>query len=104
MKRREFLTVGLAATGGTAVSACFGAENQSIAPVMNVRSVPTGSTQQRGGLYTGNKDPLQPSAFEKLPPGSITPKGWLRHQLDLQLNGLNGRMPEISDYLQYDNC
>jgi hypothetical protein len=104
MKRREFLTAGIAATGGAAVSACFGAENQSGAPPVNVRSVPRARTEQRGGLYTGNRDPLQPSAFEKLPPGSITPRGWLRHQLNLQLKGLNGRMPEISDYLQYDNC
>jgi hypothetical protein len=99
MKRRAFLSAGLAVTGGAAASASFGAPGS--ADVRNVSHAPTG---RRGGLYTPNRDPLQSSAFEKLPPGAITPKGWLRHQLNLQLNGLNGRMPEISDYLQYDNC
>ncbi|WP_086726407.1 beta-L-arabinofuranosidase domain-containing protein [Streptomyces carpinensis] len=49
--------------------------------------------------YTANRAPLQQEPFLRLPPGSITPKGWLRTQLDLQLDGLNGRMPEVSDYL-----
>jgi hypothetical protein len=59
---------------------------------------------QGSGLYQGNRAPLQPAAFEKLPPGSIKPQGWLQEQLTLQLNGLNGRMTEVSDYLQYENC
>lgn len=99
MKRRDFLSAGLAVTGGAAASVSFGAPASP-----DVRNISLAPTDRRGGLYTPNRDPLQPSAFEKLPPGSITSKGWLRHQLNLQLNGLNGRMPEISDYLQYDNC
>jgi hypothetical protein len=60
--------------------------------------------RKSGGLYGQNRSPLQPAPFMKLPPGSVKAHGWLRHQLDLQLNGLNGRMTEVSDYLNYDNC
>ncbi len=69
-----------------------------------VRSAPRPSRTEEGGLYQSNRRPLQPEAFQKLPPGSIQAKGWLREQLALQLNGLNGRMMEISDYLQFENC
>lgn len=55
-----------------------------------------------GGLYSPNRAPLQPAAFMKLPVGSIAPQGWLLTQLQIQANGLNGRMPEVSDYLNYD--
>ena len=53
-------------------------------------------------LYMGNQAPLAPSPAVKLPPGAITPKGWLRHQLELDAKGLAGRMPEISRYLKYE--
>ena len=35
-----------------------------------------------GGLYVGHRPPLQPSALMKLPIGNITPRGWLRRQLE----------------------
>ncbi len=57
-----------------------------------------------GGLYFPNRAPLAAAPFLRLPPGSIRPGGWLRHQLELQLEGLNGRMSEISDYLVYQQC
>jgi hypothetical protein len=102
MRRRKFLATGLAATGSAAVSACFG--RQTAQPDVAVRTISRAAIDNAGGLYFPHRAPLQPGAFQKLPPGSIAPKGWLRHQLDLQLDGLNGRMAEISDYLQYDNC
>ncbi len=55
-----------------------------------------------GGFYTPNRAPLTPTAFTKLPTGSVTPKGWIRQQLLLQAEGLCGRMPEVSDYLKYE--
>lgn len=53
-------------------------------------------------LYSGNRPPLAPSAFMKLPIGSITPKGWLRGQLELEANGMTGRLPEISKWCKFE--
>ncbi|MDR0835352.1 MAG: hypothetical protein LBN11_02075, partial [Tannerella sp.] len=41
-------------------------------------------------FYTGNRFPLQPAQFIKLPVGNIEPEGWLLQQLTLQKEGLNG--------------
>jgi len=54
--------------------------------------------------YIQNRAPLQPVPFQKLPPGAVKPAGWLLGQLKLQINGLNGRLSDISDYLNYDTC
>src|SRR5262245_12165590 len=48
------------------------------------------------------KAPLQPAAFRRLPPGAVRPQGWLATQLNRQVNGLGGRYPEVSGYLQFD--
>ncbi|CAF1007821.1 unnamed protein product [Adineta steineri] len=56
------------------------------------------------GYYYPNRAPLQPVPFQKLPPGSIKPDGWLLGQLRLQINGLNGKLSDISDYLVYEQC
>jgi len=64
----------------------------------------SGSTPNYMALYHLNRAPLQPSKFLRLPPGSAKAHGWLAHQLQLQVDGLAGRMSEISDYLDYDNC
>ena len=52
--------------------------------------------------YTANRRPLVPSGLIKLPIGSITPKGWLRHQLQLEANGMTGRLPEISKWCKFE--
>lgn len=64
-----------------------------------VPSIPI-STASSGALQ--NRSPLQPAPLLRLPLGSIQPKGWLLKQIELQRNGLNGRMPEVSDYLKYE--
>ncbi|HUA68264.1 MAG TPA: LamG-like jellyroll fold domain-containing protein [Candidatus Saccharimonadales bacterium] len=54
-----------------------------------------------GGLYVGNRAPLEPSPLLRLPPGSIQPQGWLYTTLENQRNGLNGLQEEISPFLQF---
>src|ERR1035437_1820106 len=61
---------------------------------VKVVSTPAASSSQP--LYTGNREPLLPSPFVKLPIGSITPRGWVRHQLELEVQGMTGRLAEIS--------
>jgi len=53
-------------------------------------------------LYAGNRAPLQPEAFLKLPAGSVRPRGWLLEVMTRQKNGLNGHLGEISAWLQKD--
>ncbi len=53
--------------------------------------------------YTSNKAPLLPSAFIKLPVGSIQPGGWVEKYLDLQRNGLTGHLGEISAWLEKED-
>ena len=89
MKRRDFLKTGLAAAGGAALAAALPPQTQATA----------GTT---GTGYIPNRAPLVQVPFLKLPPGSIKPHGWLAKQLDLQVNGLCGRYPEVSDYLKYE--
>ncbi|HNR98457.1 MAG TPA: glycoside hydrolase family 127 protein [Planctomycetota bacterium] len=66
-----------------------------------VRVVPEAKGAE-GGLYVANRAPLAPSPFAKLPIGSIAPKGWLRHMLDLEARGMIGRLKEISPWLKFE--
>ena len=50
--------------------------------------------------YTGNRAPLLPSRLIALPPGAVTPGGWLHKQLRLQADGFHGHLGEISQYLR----
>ena len=52
-------------------------------------------------FYVSNRAPLAPSPFVKLPIGSITPKGWVRHMLELEREGMTGRLKEISPWLDF---
>ncbi len=53
--------------------------------------------------YMGNRQPLKPMNFLKLPIGSIQPEGWLRKYLELQRDGLTGHLNEISAWLAKEN-
>lgn len=89
--RRHFLlrsgAITLGATGG--MNAVTGGPAQAAAA-------------PRGGLYGPNLAPLAPAAFQRLPLGSVTARGWLRGQLDLLLGGLFGRYAEVSHFLVFD--
>jgi hypothetical protein len=67
-------------------------------------ALPLGSASaQPGPLYMPHRAPLRQSAFLRLPPGAVRPAGWLATQLDKQLNGLNGRLQDISHFLRFDS-
>ena len=55
------------------------------------------------GFYPGNRAPLQPLHFIKLPVGSIKPEGWVLKYLQLQRDGLTGQLGEISAWLDKKN-
>ena len=66
------------------------------AKVTNVKRTSTVAVNK---FYTGNKLPLQPLSFIKLPVGSIKPQGWIKKYLELQRDGLTGKLGEISAWL-----
>ncbi len=68
-----------------------------ITVVKRVNSIPVNSN------YTGNKPPLMPLSFIKLPVGAIKPGGWIKKYLELQRDGLSGHLGEISAWLDKKN-
>lgn len=79
------------------LSMTISAKNQT---VEMVKRLPGASYNSH---YVSNRSPLQPQQFIKLPVGSIQPEGWLLKQLELQKDGLNGHLGEISAWLQKDD-
>ena len=69
----------------------------------NVHVITKPVTSARNTFYPGNRKPLIPASFIKLPLGSIHPKGWILKWLELQKNGLCGHLGEISAWLEKDN-
>ena len=69
----------------------------------NIRAVRRVAADSRGALYTSNRDPLLPSPLMKLPIGSITPRGWLRNMLELESQGMTGRLAELSPWLKFES-
>jgi hypothetical protein len=67
-----------------------------------VKVVPTPAASSTKPLYTANREPLLPNPLIKLAIGSITPKGWVRHQLELEARGMTGRLPEISKWCKFE--
>jgi hypothetical protein len=60
-------------------------------------------TDVTNSYYIGNKKPLQPLCFLKLPVGAIRPHGWILKYLELQRDGLTGKLGEISAWLDKKN-
>ena len=53
--------------------------------------------------YTSFRAPLQSTPLMKLPVGKVQPKGWLRKYLELQKEGLNGKLGTVSAWLDKNN-
>ena len=69
---------------------------------MEVKIVKQVPAAAHAGLYTGNREPLQASPLIKLPIGRITPRGWLRYQLQTEAKGMTGRLAEISEWCRFE--
>ncbi len=54
-------------------------------------------------FYLSNKAPLEPLSFIKLPVGAIKPEGWILKYLQLQRDGLTGKLGTISAWLEKKN-
>lgn len=76
------------------------AETPAQNTVTNIKRPSTSSTNK---FYTGNRKPLQPLSFIKLPVGSVKPQGWVLKYLELQRDGLTGKLGEISAWLDKNN-
>ncbi|WCJ60345.1 glycoside hydrolase family 127 protein [Fontisphaera persica] len=82
------------------LSLCAGATLLSAAPAVTAVVRESPATQEQNPWYTSSRAPLRPVPFLKLPIGSIQPRGWLRHQLELSRDGMVGRLGEISPWLR----
>jgi len=60
-------------------------------------------TNQSNPFYVGNRGPLRPSPLLKLPIGNIRPEGWLRHQLEIEAEGMTGHLEEVSKWCKFDD-
>ncbi len=69
----------------------------------NISVVDRPNTHSKNSNYISNRPPLQPSAFIKLPVGSIQPEGWLKVYLEKQRDGLTGNLGKISAWLQKED-
>ena len=68
----------------------------------DIQVVKTLPTDRRNAHYQGNREPLLPSPLVKLPIGAVKPAGWIRHQLDLEAEGMIGRLTEISQWCTFE--
>jgi len=68
-----------------------------------VSVVPRPDTSGENPYCPGNKPPLLPSAFIRLPSGAVRPKGWVRKQLELQADGYLGHIWDVSGFMNKRN-
>lgn len=92
MLNHKFLTAGVAFLLGASALA---AQNS-----VSVVDRPLAGTSTN---YTNFRAPLQAAPLLKLPVGEVQPKGWLRKYLELQKEGLNGKLGTISAWLDKHN-
>jgi len=81
----------------------FATELHAQKQALKVSVVERPSTAKANSFYVSNKAPLLPLRFLKLPVGSIKPEGWILKYLQLQRDGLTGKLGEISAWLDKNN-
>ena len=69
---------------GSTLNSCTSGETRQEKVLMRERPDCT----QANVNYAGNRSPLRPMNFIKLPVGAIQPEGWLKKYLNLQKEGL----------------
>jgi hypothetical protein len=92
------LVIFLVALGCNAVNDT--SAGKAAAADIRVEVVKQPDTKQTNRFYTGNRPPLTPSPFIKLPIEAIKPQGWVRKQLELEADGFTGHLLEISRFLK----
>lgn len=76
-------------------------KKQKDSELVSIVSRPDLNTEN--SFYPGNRAPLHPAHFIKLPMGSIQPDGWILKLLELQKDGLCGHLGAISAWLEKEN-
>ena len=70
---------------------------------MKIQTVKCPKVDRSNDHYPANRSPLLANPLTKLPLGAVRPRGWLKHQLDLMVDGMTGRLPKLSKFLSIDN-
>src|SRR4030042_6428591 len=83
---------------GCGIEGLLGAGGGTVENTISIVEKP--SMASANDFYTGNRPPLAPSPFMKLPIGAIKPKGWVRRMLELEAEGFTGHLLEISGFLK----
>jgi len=78
-------------------------QNTTAQTTIKASNVQRISATVSNSFYTSNKKPLEPLSLIKLPVGSIKPEGWILKYLELQRDGLTGKLGEISAWLEKKN-
>jgi hypothetical protein len=84
-------------------SSLFGFQYANAQKDLKATVVDRPSINVTNSYYVSNKKPLQPLVFIKLPVGTIKPEGWILKYLELQRDGLTGKLGEISAWLEKKN-
>lgn len=102
IKKRWLFVLGLSLLSGRCLAQGNKTRNSNLRD-LKVDNVQLPDVSSQNSYYVGNRNPLRPLYFTKLPIGTIKPGGWLLKYLELQRDGLTGKLGEISAWLNKKN-